>query len=339
MSNFMIAKTLFESLLDIDADNDDMPVSSRMNVQEFHAKYMKVTHPIILSHPLSINIGPGQIDGICEKFKTNYLDIYNLRIDEKNITSAKRFCANCKKMISFRGPNISNINCAMINNYDEFFRGCTKLKNIELNCFIGSKNITSAENMFDECKSLKEINLSDLDLKTLKYANYMFANCEKLEKITLYSSGILSLNHVWGIFANCEKLCIVEAPNIIFDLNIPRIDWGYLFRMNPNLEVLNLKYINVENMSVLVFNELFKNTKKLRSVRIRGFGNFRSYDSENTIKMDWASELDDKSWDFLFGNMCPSNDSCIISLPDTPKKEKLIEKYGNIAKKHNLKLV
>lgn len=336
MKNIM---SLFESLLDINVNNDDIPASFRMNVREFRLKYAKETSPIILNPPVPINIGTKYMDGICKNFKTNYLDIYNLQIDEKHIISAEKFSANCKKMIYFRGPAVSNINCVSIDNYNNFFQGCTQLKDIMFNCFSGTKNIISTENMFDGCKSLKEIDLGDLDLKTLKYANYMFANCDKLEKIILYSSDILSLSQVWGIFANCKKLRIVSAPNIIFDLSTPRIDWGYLFIGNPNLEILNLKYINVENMSGLIFNELFKNTRKLKTIRIKGFGNFRMRDSINIIKMDWATELDMESWDFLFRNMHP-NDTYQIMLPDIPElKEKLIKKYDSVIKKYGLELI
>lgn len=139
--------------------------------------------------------------------------------------------------------NVSGFNTSNVTNFTYAIGGCTELKSIDLsNWIISTKctslshlfgynysmekvirnlnwdtsNVTTFEGMFRECKSIKEIDLSDFNFSKATTIRYMFPQCQNLEKVkvTFNLPKVTARANVANLFENCWKL--KDLSNISF---------------------------------------------------------------------------------------------------------------------------
>ena len=96
------------------------------------------------------------------------------------------------------------------------FTNCTKLANINVNCFntlnLAQTNTGSTNGMFQNCSSLSTIDISNWDTKNVTTMGFMFAGCSNLESITLGNKFNTSkVTSFAGTFSNCSKLMYIDA--------------------------------------------------------------------------------------------------------------------------------
>ena len=96
------------------------------------------------------------------------------------------------------------------------FNGCYKLKDIKgINKLI-SKNVIDMEGMFQSCKEIEYLDLTNFDTSNIVSMCGMFNGCYKLKKI----EGINNLNtkkteNVSSMFNNCISLEYLDLSNLI----------------------------------------------------------------------------------------------------------------------------
>lgn len=93
------------------------------------------------------------------------------------------------------------------------FYGCSSLESIDLNTFNTSKVIDMTQ-LFNGCKSIKKLNLENLDVKLLKGdmkgGYYMFAYCSSLEELHISNWDVSNIRLMNGMFKNCSSLQILD---------------------------------------------------------------------------------------------------------------------------------
>ena len=115
------------------------------------------------------------------------------------------FFKNCKnlKKVKFTNYNKNNENeiKKLINiSFHRLFEGCDNLEDVNIENLI----ITGAENMFKDCKMLKNIKFNN-SLKKLQFSS-TFENCENLEKIDFTNPEKNNIIICNDSFNNCKKL-------------------------------------------------------------------------------------------------------------------------------------
>lgn len=93
------------------------------------------------------------------------------------------------------------------------FEGLNKMTSIsfsELFDFSGIKNINR---MFYNCQSLKNIDLSNINLLNIENMNYMFYQCLELNSVNLSEIDSSNVNDVSNMFENCIAINTIDISN------------------------------------------------------------------------------------------------------------------------------
>ena len=169
-------------------------------------------------------------------YELEYLDLSNF--NTSNVINMSLMFNKCHKLKEIKGLNkfitnkvtdmkamfndcyelqyldLSNFDTSNTINFSFLFSGCLKLKEIKgINQFITNK-ATDMGAMFQECKELEYLDLSNFDNSNLSSINYMFYGCHKLKEI----KGIQKLTANYKIdmkrmFEQCNQLDYLEVFN------------------------------------------------------------------------------------------------------------------------------
>ena len=124
------------------------------------------------------------------------------------------------------------------------------------------QNITDCIKMFEDCKNITSIDLSNLETENVKDMSYMFNNCTKLSAINLTSFNTKNVFKMKNMFCFCTKLSQINGLSSFNTSNV--IDMHEMFYGCESLKSLNLSsfdFTNVNDLKLMLFN--CKNLKKL----------------------------------------------------------------------------
>lgn len=179
-----------------------------------------------------------------------------LHLKGEHIRSLNNFFNGCSSLQGFVDLSFNDERC-MFSSMDSLFENCENLTGIRLGRFY---NIESINRMCFNCKSLKFIDLSEVDLCNVRQCKEAFKDCENLEVIdisTLNPSYIYPINKVYdsigasgteskketnyeNMFKGCKKLRYIRcnaAFKAMIDNNIIDHNASKTFS-----EVIGLKY-------------------------------------------------------------------------------------------------
>ena len=135
--------------------------------------------------------------------------------------------------------DLSNWTLSKVSSVSSMFYRCTRVSTIIL-----PKGLrpTYAQNMFNECNALTQVNIKDIDFSQCTNMSSTFANCYKLTVIPSLNTGMC--NNLQGIFQGSDNIVRVEG--------------------------IDMKSVS-KNQSL--FGSLYSDNKKLRYLLIKNFGN------------------------------------------------------------------
>ena len=143
----------------------------------------------------------------------------------------------------------------------KMFAGCAFIKKIDLTSF-DCENIVSLESIFTHLPGLESVNLKNLDTRNVTNMKSMFYSCQKLTEVDLSDLNADKVDNISCMFKYCENLKSVKLPS--FALNFTSYERiKELFLQCPNLENLNFKYLNLQNVKEI--HDLF-DSKKLKTL-------------------------------------------------------------------------
>ena len=103
--------------------------------------------------------------------------------------------------------NISHLCCM-----EDMFENCKSLKSIDLsNWYVGGVN--DMKNMFKNCVSLTSLNISNWKTYSLQCLNSTFANCTSLQTLDLSEWYTIHVSDMTSTFANCTSLVELNLSN------------------------------------------------------------------------------------------------------------------------------
>ena len=185
------------------------------------------------------------------------------KMNAGNVTSAYDMFSNCEKIEAISLPNFSK-KLIGICGYTQkspidrpfieingMFEKCRNLTNLNLSN-IDMSNIRDTEYMFYDCRKLNNIGLAFLkNTQKVKNMSYMFSGCSSLTSLDLTSldtSNVTDMNH---IFSDCSSLTSLDLTSF----NTQNVkDMSNMFggftgcKKLTNLDISSFKTQNVENM-------------------------------------------------------------------------------------------
>ena len=94
-----------------------------------------------------------------------------------------------------------------------WFYGCSNLTTIEGIEYFNTENVTNMRYMFDLCKSLKSLDLTNFNTENVTDMYYMFAYCTSLESLDLTNFNTAKVTNMKGMFSSCSNLTTIYASD------------------------------------------------------------------------------------------------------------------------------
>ena len=94
-----------------------------------------------------------------------------------------------------------------------WFKGCSNLTTIEGIEYFNTENVMNMRYMFDDCKSLKSLDLTNFNTENVTDMYYMFAYCKSLESLDLTNFNTAKVTNMAGMFQTCSALKTIYASD------------------------------------------------------------------------------------------------------------------------------
>ena len=94
-----------------------------------------------------------------------------------------------------------------------WFDGCSNLTTIEGIEYFNTENVTNMRYMFDDCKSLKSLDLTNFNTENVTDMYYMFAYCTSLESLDLTNFNTAKVTNMESMFQSCYALKTIYASD------------------------------------------------------------------------------------------------------------------------------
>ena len=94
-----------------------------------------------------------------------------------------------------------------------WFKGCSNLTTIEGIEYFNTENVTNMRYMFDLCKSLKSLDLTNFNTENVTDMYYMFNYCTSLESLDLTNFNTAKVTNMAGMFQRCFALKTIYASD------------------------------------------------------------------------------------------------------------------------------
>lgn len=130
------------------------------------------------------------------------------KADTSGATDMRSFFSGCS---SVKTLDVSNISTASVDSsfgFINFFAGCSSLESITLGGKFSTAGAQKLTRFFDDCSSLKSIDMSKINTASAWDLNYMFGDCSSLKSIDCSSFSIsgVSGRGLVGLFSGCSSL-------------------------------------------------------------------------------------------------------------------------------------
>jgi len=171
-------------------------------------------------------------------------------------------------IIGSNGGVSSPYNCSYL------FARYENLRMISFNGCFYTGETTSMQHMFDRCRNLMEIDVSEFDTSKVANFGFMFSDCTSLTKLDLRTFDISHATILQGMFRNCEYLTSLDISGFVTS---SVTDMKYMFYGCKNLTDVDLRQFDTKNVSSMQF--MFHGCERLSNIDVH------SFDTSNVMTM------------------------------------------------------
>ena len=208
----------------------------------------------------------------------NTKPLYDLYIVSEAPIFAPAYCEKLfgyfKKLIQINFND--NFNTTNVTNMFQIFVNCSSLTNLDLSNF-NTINVTNMGSMFNYCPSLTSLDLSSFNTSKVTNMGGMFEWCSSLTNLDLSNFNTANVTDMSYMLSSCESLSSLNISNFN-TLNLTTMSSMFSNCSSlTNLDLSNFNTINVTNMS-----SMFSSCKALTSLDLSSF---------NTTKVTSMSQM------------------------------------------------
>lgn len=144
--------------------------------------------------------------------------------------------------------NLKYLDTSNVNNMGSMFQDCLSLKYLDLSDF-NTSNVTNMGAMFYNCQSLESLDLANFDTSNVITMVGMFESCFSLNDLRVQSFSTSNVTNMSGMFHNCKKLSVLNLSS--FDTSNVTTMLSMFEECNSliNLNLNNFNTSNVTNMA------------------------------------------------------------------------------------------
>ena len=196
-------------------------------------------------------------------FKLEFIDVSSF--DTSKVEIMNFMFVDCFKLKGIKG--INKLNTKKVTNMTGMFENCLSLKYLNIENF-DTSNVTNMSYMFNKCKKLKEIKGMDkFNTINLTTTYAMFQFCTEIEKIDLSGFDTSNVTNMSYMFNKCKKLKEIKGLNTFITKNVK--DMARMFNECSELE--NLVLTSFETPNVTNFSSMFNKCNNLKYLNLLNF--------------------------------------------------------------------
>lgn len=118
-------------------------------------------------------------------------------------TTTERWFSGCSNLEKIE--NISNLDTANVTTMNNMFENCSNLTNLDVNGF-DTSSTTNMVSLFSGCSKLTSLDLSNFDTGNVTGMGAMFRNCSSLTSLDLSSFNTSKITNISTMFYGCSQL-------------------------------------------------------------------------------------------------------------------------------------
>lgn len=170
---------------------------------------------------------------------------------------------------------IENLNTEAVTDMGGMFNECVSLKSLDVSHF-NTENVTDMYYMFRQCQLLKDLDVSHFDTHNVTDMGWMFCGCYALENLDVSYFNTENVTRMTSMFWWCSDLKTIDVSHF----NTEKVcDTGWMFNGCMWLEKLDLSNFNTANDTVM--NNMFYYCTSLKELDLR------SFNTAKVKEMDW----------------------------------------------------
>ena len=167
--------------------------------------------------------------------------------------------------IDVEGKEIKLVWNQIITTAYQMFRDCNTITEIDLTRF-DTSSVTNMYAMFDGCQLLTSLDVSNLITNKVKQMDVMFYNCYLLSSINLGSFDTSLVTSLGYMFYQCKSLTSINLSHfktgLVYDID-------YMFYNNYELTSIDLSNFNTQSMTQM--DHIFYGCTKLEYINLKNF--------------------------------------------------------------------
>lgn len=175
-------------------------------------------------------------------------------------TSCQEWFLDCENLTTIN--HMENLYTNTTDDMTSMFENCTSLKEIDLSNF-ETKNVYHMNDMFMNCSSLKTIDTSKFNTAKVKDMKFMFYNCSSLQTLDVSNFNTSNVTDMTNMFYNCKLLKNIDLAN--FDTS-KVTDFSMMFLGCSNFTTLNLS--SFDTSKAWDMSSMFRDCKNLKTITV-----------------------------------------------------------------------
>ena len=227
-----------------------------------------------------LNVGinyPGWWNGQSGKIKTV---VFDASFANARPTSCYCWFAGCNNLTEIKG--IEYLNTENVTNMGFMFNSCKVLTSLNLSNF-NTEKVTDMQGMFGECWDLTSLDLTSFNTEKVTNMRQMFFNCSDLTSLNLSKFNTEKVMYMSNMFYNCNKLTSLDLTSFN-TAEVTKMD--YMFESCSALTSLDLSNFNTAKVTDM--NSMFYGCNALTSLNLTSFNTAEVTDMSNMFRLCYS---------------------------------------------------
>ena len=220
---------------------------------------------------------PGWWPGQRRKIKTV---VFDASFANARPTSCYCWFSGCNNLTEIKG--IEYLNTENVTNMGFMFNSCKVLTSLNLSNF-NTEKVTDMQGMFGECWDLTSLDLSNFNTEKVTNMRHMFFNCSDLTSLNLSNFNTEKVMYMSNMFYNCNKLTSLDLTSFN-TAEVTKMD--NMFNGCSALTSLDLSNFNTAKVTDM--NNMFYNCNELTSLDLSSFNTAEVTDMSSMFRSCFA---------------------------------------------------
>ena len=186
------------------------------------------------------------------------------------------FCL-CSNLTTIEG--IEYLNTEKVTNMGFMFNSCKVLTSLNLSNF-NTEKVTDMQGMFGECSDLTSLNITSFNTEKVTNMRQMFYNCSDLTSLNLSNFNTEKVMYMSNMFYNCNKLTSLDLTSFN-TAEVTKMD--NMFRSCTDLTSLDLSNFNTAKVTDMT--NMFYGCNALTSLNLTSFNTAEVTNMSNMFRL------------------------------------------------------